>query len=754
MPSINGPGFYANEKDQSFVAEGDETLGACFIGLTTKGPAFSPIDVKNWDDFRTRFGGENINYYMPYALKGYLKYASPATIIRPLGLSVYNLTVAESTSPQVYGIIYNDPTSQSLLAEIHSNNLISMTVGGQTNNFNLEFLSDGTTASNLSLDQNSRNYFLNILNTEVSSSKDYYVKGYNYNLQTGYDIILSQSDAITVGKYDTGEGSLTKYSNARTTWITSQHFAGAIYNLMKIHNLSDGNDTNTDIKISISNIKPSANTSSTHFGSFDLAIRDFGDTDSDQTILENYKGLNLDKKSNRYIGRIIGTKYTKWNTSTNRFDKFGEYIQRSKYVRVELGSDIILNNAPQEAIPFGFRAYPLPAQISASGGSETWRSDALFTRSQADLSDKSVYLGIDFTRPISDALSVSLTHSLGSGSTTNYAYASYSLDGIASATLATPNLISYRKFTIPMYKGWNALDPNKYMNFDALNTAEETAFVAAINIMGNPEEVNSTDVYMPGISDSSVIDELITKVENRKDIFAVIDTAPLGATISTQLSNADNFDSSYASTYYPWLRLYDVNIEDSIWIPPSVGVAEAIAFNDNVADPWWAPAGFRRGVLTSINGLRTNLYASDRKELNDAGVNPISKFPGFDNPVIWGQKTLTKKSSALESVNVRRLLIDLKKFTNKKGKDILFENSNPESWGEFINEIEPYLENIKLKRGLTEYKLVMDETINTPDLIDRNIMIAQIYLQPRRSAEILLIDFVIDRSASAIQFSV
>ena len=745
MPSIYGPGFVANEIDESYQAPGVGTLGACFIGFTERGPAFQPTLVDSWDDFQKRFGGENVNYYMPYALKGYLKYQNPATIIRVLGTTTYTLTIAGDATPQVFGILYNGANSGNLLGEIYSSGPVTMSAGGTSENFELR-LSTTETASGLSLDPDSQNYFANILNTRVSSSYSYYVKGgYCYDYKPTQSLITSESTYITTpGIYDV-DGSLTKYSNARTTWLISQPFAGLAYNLFKVHTLSDGDNSNNFVKVSIENIGKSANTESTEYGTFDLVVRIFGDTDESQTVLEAFTQLNLDPNSENYILRQIGDKYTNWNTTNERFDKFGNYPQKSKYIRIEMTSP--LSDVPKESLPHGFRAYPVPALVSGS----SYYVDALPTRSDSAVGGNvNKYFGIDFTKKIADALKVSMTHSLGSGS--NY-YATYSINGLTSTSLDTPSYIKWRKFTVPFYKGYDSLDHNKYVNYTSLATAEENAFLVANDIVGNPEEVDVTDIFVPGVSDATVIADLITKIEGRKDVFAVVDLCDSDDTIATIMTNARVHDSSYAATYYPFLKIYDTTNEKEVVVPPSVGVAEVIAFTDSNAEPWYAPAGMRRGVLSRVVGLMKNLYKQDRKDLDSEGVNSIARFPESPNPVIWGQKTLQKKASALQSVNVRRLLIFAKKFLNRLAKNMLFENSNPETWNEFLKQANPWFDDVKNKRGLADFKIIMDSSINTPDIIDRNIMKAAVFLQPRRGGEIILINFSLDKTSAAISFS-
>ena len=192
--------------------------------------------------------------------------------------------------------------------------------------------------------------------------------------------------------------------------------------------------------------------------------------------------------------------------------------------------------------------------------------------------------------------------------------------------------------------------------------------------------------------------------------------------------------------YYPWVKILDATVNKFVWVPPSVVLPGVVAYNDKVAYPWFAPAGLNRGGLTRVADVYTRLTHSERDDLYEGKVNPIAIFPNV-GVTVWGQKTLQTKPSALDRINVRRLLIKLKKFIASSTKYLVFENNTAATRLRFLNIVNPYLESVQQRQGLYAFKVVMDETNNTPDVIDRNQMVGQLFLQPTKTAEFIIIDF-------------
>ena len=255
----------------------------------------------------------------------------------------------------------------------------------------------------------------------------------------------------------------------------------------------------------------------------------------------------------------------------------------------------------------------------------------------------------------------------------------------------------------------------------------------------------------PGILHSvhpAVTNDARILVEKRSDTFYVMDVPTIDQSIASTISNTIALDSNYTATYFPWVRIIDPAKNKPIFVPPSVLVPGALSFNDSVSAPWYAPAGLNRGGLTTAINTYEKLTQADRDDLYEARINPIANFPN-QGICIWGQKTLQSRPSALDRVNVRRLLITVKKFIASATKFLVFEQNTNATRLRFLSIVNPYLESVRSQQGLSAFRVVMDDTNNTPDLIDQNILYGQIFLQPTRTAEFIVLDFNIQPTGAS-----
>ena len=284
-------------------------------------------------------------------------------------------------------------------------------------------------------------------------------------------------------------------------------------------------------------------------------------------------------------------------------------------------------------------------------------------------------------------------------------------------------------------------------------STEYGGYRTALDLLGNPDEFDMNLVMMPGIvndqtNHSSVIDYAIQKAEDRADCLVLADPGGYGQAISSAVTQAEGYDSNYAAMYYPWVQVLDNNTGMYRWAPPSTVLGGVFAFNDKVAQPWFAPAGLNRGGLDGVIQTERKLTHNNRDTLYEGNVNPIATFPG-QGICAWGQKTLQKKSSALDRINVRRLLIRVKKFIASSSRFLVFEQNNAATRTRFLNIVNPFLENVQSQSGLNAFKVVMDDTNNTPDVVDRNILYGQLFLQPTKTAEFIVLDFVVQPTGAA-----
>ena len=450
--------------------------------------------------------------------------------------------------------------------------------------------------------------------------------------------------------------------------------------------------------------------------------------------------------------------------------------------------------------------FPGPAMRSSSNdagdglGKKAYfgvQTTRLSTTSRADsgYGDYTIGLPIDSTVTRFDTIS-------GAPANTEYAWA-FSLDQISSSAVPyyhqsgsrktglslTAQNSSYkavldhiRQFWAPMYGGHDGLDitePEPFRNsqWTGASTAKSSAMFntiqRAIYTVEDPEAVECNIMVAPGITKVALTDQLIETCQERADALGIIDLegdyAPytentsdyasrLGS-VSTTVTNIQTRDlnNSYGCAYYPWVQIKDTKSDRLLYVPPSVVALGTFASSEAVAELWFAPAGFNRGGLSGpgagsagipVVGVTERLTSSKRDDLYENNINPIAKFPA-EGIVIFGQKTLQQTSSALDRINVRRLMIHVKKEVSRIAATILFDQNDSITWGRFLSQVEPFLSDIRSRYGLTDFKVVLDETTTTPDLIDRNILYAKVFLKPARAIEYIAVDFIITRTGAS-----
>ena len=266
-----------------------------------------------------------------------------------------------------------------------------------------------------------------------------------------------------------------------------------------------------------------------------------------------------------------------------------------------------------------------------------------------------------------------------------------------------------------------------------------------LNLLSNQDDYQFNVLVTPGLlnGDSDHISQITTALNNtqmRGDSIYLIDPVAYASSITAVNTQANSRNSSYGAMYWPWLQTIDPDMGGQVWVPASTMVPGVYAFNDNASEPWFAPAGINRGGLTTVIRPERKLSQSNRDSLYQNKVNPIASFPGVGT-VVYGQKTLQRQASALDRVNVRRLLIQLKSYIGQVAQTLVFEQNTAATRNNFLAIVNPYLESVVQRQGLYAFKVLMDDSNNTPDVIDRNQMVGAIYLQPTKTAEFIILDF-------------
>ena len=264
-----------------------------------------------------------------------------------------------------------------------------------------------------------------------------------------------------------------------------------------------------------------------------------------------------------------------------------------------------------------------------------------------------------------------------------------------------------------------------------------------ISLLNNKDDYQFNVISAPGLNGvdhGTQVNSLVALAQSRTDCLAVIDLIGYNSSVNQVTTQASSYDTSYAAAYWPWLQTIDAVTGQTVWAPASTYIPAVYAFTDASADPWFAPAGLVRGALGSVVRAERKLTSGNRDTLYEANVNPIATFPG-SGVVVFGQKTLQKRASALDRVNVRRLLIALKSYIVQVSDGLVFEQNTNSTRNNFLAQVNPYLESVQQRQGLYAFKVVMDASNNTPDVIDRNELVGQIFLQPTKTAEFVILDF-------------
>jgi phage tail sheath protein FI len=266
-----------------------------------------------------------------------------------------------------------------------------------------------------------------------------------------------------------------------------------------------------------------------------------------------------------------------------------------------------------------------------------------------------------------------------------------------------------------------------------------------ISLLGNRDAYQFNVLFAPGLlndTHTTQITNIITNTTSRGDNLFVLDLTDFNSTVVDATVQAQTRDTSYAAAYWPWVRIADPATGKQVWVPASTMIPGVYAFNDKVSAPWFAPAGINRGGLTTVLQAQFKLSQANKDALYSSNVNPLATLPK-QGVVVFGQKTLQKAASALDRINVRRLMIELKSYIRQIADTVVFEQNTIATRNSFLAKVGPYLDIIQQKQGLYAYKVVMDDSNNGPAVIDQNQLIGQIYIKPTRTAEFVSLDFIL-----------
>ena len=682
----------------------------------------------------------------------------------------------------------------------------SIASGGSWNGFVLTVSGSDVSAEtyNLSFDTGSANYITKVLSSDPQSTKSgnsdssvYVYKVFSRKANStgsytqapypsasvdvdadGLDFFSGTNTVDNDGNESTDWTGNKEYQTGRTPFLESQLINGQRYKLFRVYTRSHGSNINSEMKIAIRDVKPAADIAGSDYGTFSLQVRVNNPNGiDDDNIMEQFDNLTFDPESPNYFAKRIGDRHVVID-SNGKLTNFGTLPNLSKHIRIgdynsSTAGENNLSQHPKEVVPMGHQA----VYNTVPGGTEipavVFKSDQ---NNEIGTYDANVFYGFDYlskfvkddnnqylapipaTANFGNNVSMSLEDFFGSADANPNGESTFA-DASEKISL-TNSTLAQRKFVVPIQWGFDGRNPATPYNVGTAITANNTqgfdlssstssgslAYKRAINAISNPDEFDINLLVTPGVIHrlhSNITNHAISKVESRADALYIMDSAAVTDTVETVLDTVKNLDTNYVATYYPWVLIPNRDSAIPIFVPPSVVLPGVISFNDQVAHEWFAPAGLNRGGLTSVLEAKTRLTHAERDDLYEGRVNPIASFPG-QGVVVFGQKTLQSKPSALDRVNVRRLLIALRKFIARASRFLVFEQNTQALRNRFLNIVNPYLEQVQSNSGLSAFRVVMDDTNNTPEVVDRNQLVGQIFIQPTRTAEFIVLDFVVE----------
>ena len=699
--TLISPGVLTRENDLSQITQGPITVGLALVGPTVMGPVNIPTVVTSYSDFKNKFGGlftsggANYEFLTSIAVRNYFQQGGTTALITRVTEGTY--------SPATSSLIPNGVTGGTTSFATASMQLTDT----MFNDWSKGFVFDLNAFDNINIAASSFTYF-------DQGQNLYYVNAYNGGswgadaFGTAAKDIINNTPALSQylsASYNTSTNKFEVTASSAGTSLNNSNWYGGQYYYFNFQSFPS------------QSVLAGGGAALSSIPTFVL------ETLSTGMIMNNSSSIlsdgSLDSGSNMNVRWEIQNADTASGTFT---------------LLIRQGDDNTANKIPLETFSNLSLDPNQPNYIEAVIGNQTKQviKDAdgnFYIRTSGDYANGSRYVRIrevNYTTP-------NYFDNAGNPVTTYTSYIPVNGTGLLGGC----------------FGGAIGDDTDNIGNtlFTNIGTTTQglaaTAYATASDLLANKDDYDFTLLATPGLIQSlhsSAVGDFIDLAENRGDCFYITDLRPYGATLSQVTNTAAGLDTNYAGAYWPWVQVISQETGKRVWVPTSTVMPGVYAFNDNVSAEWFAPAGLNRGGLGNVLQAERKLSPTDRDNLYIGKVNPIATFPNV-GVAAFGQKTLQKKASALDRINVRRLLIALKRFIGNVAKNLVFEQNTATTRNSFINSVTPYLESVQQRQGLYAFRVVMDDTNNTPDVIDRNQLVGQIYLQPTRTAEFILLDF-------------
>ena len=686
--ALISPGVFLSENDQSQITAGPITVGASLVGPTVLGRVNIPTLITTYSEYKAKYGatfisgGTSYDYLTSQAAYNYFQQGGTSLLVTKVASGSYTAATASLGS----------------LLETKANLLVTSSYADGA-----FFQLTGSVVGK---------FFVTASTTQVDASPIFYVVTGSTATLTAVNI-AAKINTLTSTFNITASGSAATFQLTASTagaggnsfvYVTSsinQSFAGGVSSTaFELQTISVGTIMNNNVSASAflttkgllpsgsaNNVRWEISNVDTGSGLFTLLIRQGNDYTTNKSVVETWSNLSMDPNQNNYIAYVIGDQAENVTSDGGVYyiQTSGSYRNASNYVRVSNVYTPTPNYLNPQGQPFAYYTASLPAAGSGSvNGSFGGATGALFGCLNADFS-----------------------------------------------TSASLN----------MYENIKSVAATS--NANNVQGLFATDYDIAISLLANTDAYAYNALYAPGISyqnSPSQISALLSTVQNRGDAIAVVDMVTYNQPISQVTSAAQTYDNSYGATYWPWVQIRSIETGKLNFVPASTIIPAVYEYNDKVSAEWFAPAGLNRGGLPTVIQPERRLTVADRNTLYSAKVNPIAVFPG-QGTVVYGQKTLQAQASALDRVNVRRLLIALKSYIGQIAETLVFEQNTAVTRNRFLSQVNPYLDYVQQRQGLYAFRVVMDETNNTPDVIDRNLLVGAIYLQPTRTAEFIQLTF-------------
>ena len=686
--TLVSPGVLQLENDQSFITQNPVNVGAAIIGPAVKGPVEVPTIVTSYSDYQNKFGttflsGSNVyTYFTSIAAFNYFNNGGDTMLVA----RVVSGTFSEATSTSIGN--GNLATTASLTASSASLAPFVTVTGSFSINGITIAITGSTTPANTSA-----TLFIasgsNPANTVTAVVTAFNASSSNALYSSSLQFIVASVSASTSLVFNTTSSQIGTVFPASTlnafTYIsgsTTTLFSGATNTeALILKTISKGANQNSSSSLDISGSLASGSVDNIRY---QIANNDTGSGTFSIVVRQGDDNTN---------NQIVLETWTNLSMDTTAPNYVARVIgdQYKSYSGTTDNQIVVNGTYPNNSryIYVSSVVTPTPLYFDNTGIAKAQFTGSVPTNGSGSFS--------------------SATGNLASAAGAKY------YDAITSAATNIQGLLS--------------------QSYDNM-----------ISLLSNQDDYQYNVLLTPGLfADGAAlgagqVNNIINNTQNRGDNIFVSDLVPYGATIGAATSAANAKNTSYAASYWPWIQTVDPDTSQLVWVPASTLVAGVYAYNDNVSEPWFAPAGINRGGLSTVVRAEKKLTQANRDTLYTNKVNPIATFPGT-GVVVYGQKTLQTKASALDRVNVRRLLISLKSYIGQVANNLVFEQNTIATRNSFLAQVNPFLESVQQRQGLYAFKVIMDSSNNTPDVIDRNQLVGQIYLQPTKTAEFIYLNF-------------